>query len=67
MARAYLLYLFGVSLFSNRRSEVHLGWIPAMVNLSRVASLDFGGAALCTLYYFLGFVSRGVGTSLGRF
>ncbi|KAH7833073.1 hypothetical protein Vadar_002866 [Vaccinium darrowii] len=34
---------------------------------SRVASLDFGGVALCTLYFFLGSVSRGVGTSLGGF
>ena len=67
MARAYLLYLFGVSLFPNRRSEVHLGWLPALADLSRVASLDFGGAALCTLYCFLGSVSRGVGTSLGGF
>jgi hypothetical protein len=67
MARAYLLYLFGVSLFPNRRSEVHLGWLPALADLGRVASLDFGGAALCTLYCFLGAVSRGVGTSLGGF
>lgn len=67
MARAYLLYLFGASLFLNRRGSVHLGWLPALENLEIVGKYDWGGAGLATVYCFLGFVSRGVAKSLGDF
>ena len=64
MARAYLLYLFGVSLFPNRQGIVHLGWLPALANLETAHTLDFGGAAL---YCFLGSCSRGAGKTMGGY
>ncbi|KAH7858103.1 hypothetical protein Vadar_020029 [Vaccinium darrowii] len=67
MARAYLLYLFGASLFPNRQGVVHLGWLPALEDLETAGRFDWGGAGLCTVYCFLGCVCRGVGTSLGGY
>ncbi|KAH7849478.1 hypothetical protein Vadar_018461 [Vaccinium darrowii] len=67
MARAYLLYLFGASLFPNRQGMVHLGWLPALESLETAGRFDWGGAGLCTVYCFLGCVCRGVGTSLGGY
>jgi hypothetical protein len=67
MARAYLLYLFGASLFPNRRGVVYLGWLPALADLRRVQYYNWGGSALGTLYCFLGAASRGVGRSLGGY
>jgi hypothetical protein len=67
MARAYLLYLFGASLFPNRQGVVHLGWLPALESLETAGRFDWGGAGLCTVYCFLGCVCRGVGTSLGGY
>ncbi|KAH7864252.1 hypothetical protein Vadar_027471 [Vaccinium darrowii] len=67
MARAYLLYLFGASLFPNRQGMVHLGWLPALEDLETAGRFDWGGAGLCTVYCFLGCVCRGVGTSLGGY
>ncbi|KAI8571321.1 hypothetical protein RHMOL_Rhmol01G0110600 [Rhododendron molle] len=64
MARAYLLYLFGASLFPNRRSQVHLGYLAGLVDLEQAGRFDWGGAALCTLYCFLGAASRGVGDTI---
>ncbi|KAI8550394.1 hypothetical protein RHMOL_Rhmol06G0102800 [Rhododendron molle] len=67
MARAYLLYLFGASLFPNRRSRVHLNYLPGLVDLRQAGRYDWGGAALCTLYCFLGAASRGVGDTVGGY
>lgn len=67
MARAYLLYLFGSALFPGRKSHVHLGWLPALADLGTAGRFDWGGAALCTLYVFLGSVVRGGGTKLGGY
>ncbi|KAI8572039.1 hypothetical protein RHMOL_Rhmol01G0167700 [Rhododendron molle] len=60
MARAYLLYLFGASLFPLRRSRVHLSYLAGLVDLRQAGRLDWGGVALCTLYCFLGAASRGL-------
>ena len=58
MARAYLLYLFGASLFPNRRSNVHLSYLPALRDFRTASRFDWGGAALGTAYAFLGDSSR---------
>ncbi|KAI8568954.1 hypothetical protein RHMOL_Rhmol02G0240900 [Rhododendron molle] len=58
MARAYLLYLFGATLYSNRRSKVHLSYLPALRDLRTASRFDWGGAALGTAYVFLGDSSR---------
>ncbi|KAI8571124.1 hypothetical protein RHMOL_Rhmol01G0093900 [Rhododendron molle] len=67
MARAYLLYLFGASLFPLRRSRVHLSYLAGLVDLRQAGRFDWGGAALCTLYCFLGAASRGVGDTIGGY
>ncbi|XP_058225011.1 protein MAINTENANCE OF MERISTEMS-like [Rhododendron vialii] len=67
MARAYLLYLFGASLFPNRRSRVHLCYLAGVVDLGQAGRFDWGGAALCTLYCLLGAASRGVGDTVGGY
>ncbi|KAI8572038.1 hypothetical protein RHMOL_Rhmol01G0167700 [Rhododendron molle] len=67
MARAYLLYLFGASLFPLRRSRVHLSYLAGLVDLRQAGRLDWGGVALCTLYCFLGAASRGVGDTIGGY
>jgi hypothetical protein len=58
MARAYLLYLFGASLFPNRRSNVHLSYLPALRDFRTASRYDWGGAALGAAYAFLGNSSR---------
>ncbi|KAI8559363.1 hypothetical protein RHMOL_Rhmol04G0167400 [Rhododendron molle] len=58
MARACLLYLFGATLYPNRRSKVHLSYLPALRNLRTASCFDWGGAALGTAYAFLGDSSR---------
>ncbi|XP_058211643.1 protein MAIN-LIKE 2-like [Rhododendron vialii] len=67
MARAYLLYLFGASLFPNRRSRVHLCYLVGLVDLGQAGRFDWGGDALCTLYCLLGAASRGVGDTVGGY
>ncbi|XP_058185756.1 protein MAIN-LIKE 2-like [Rhododendron vialii] len=67
MARAYLLYLFGASLFPNRHSRVHLCYLAGLVDLGQAGRFDWGGAALCTLYCLLGAASRGVGDTVGGY
>ncbi|KAI8546934.1 hypothetical protein RHMOL_Rhmol07G0158200 [Rhododendron molle] len=58
MARAYLLYLFGASLYPNRPSRVHLSYLPTLRDLRTASRFDWGGAALGTAYAFLGNSSR---------
>ncbi|KAI8567918.1 hypothetical protein RHMOL_Rhmol02G0158400 [Rhododendron molle] len=58
MTRAYLLYLFGASLFPGRGSTVHLSYLPALRDLRTTSRFDWGGAALGTAYLFLGDSSR---------
>ncbi|KAI8542863.1 hypothetical protein RHMOL_Rhmol08G0173000 [Rhododendron molle] len=58
MARAYLLYLFGATLYPNRRNRVHLSYLPALRDLRTASCFDWGGAALGTAYAFLGDLSR---------
>ncbi|KAI8550575.1 hypothetical protein RHMOL_Rhmol06G0117800 [Rhododendron molle] len=54
MARAYLLYLFGTTLYPNRRNRVHLSYLPALRDLRTTSCFDWGGAALGMAYAFLG-------------
>ncbi|XP_058192087.1 protein MAINTENANCE OF MERISTEMS-like [Rhododendron vialii] len=67
MARAYLVYMFGASLFPNRRSWVHLCYLAGLADLGQAGRFDWGGAALCTLYCLLGAASRGVGDTVGGY
>lgn len=64
-ARCYLLYMFGATLFANRRHHVHLGYLAALRDFDRVARYDWGGWALASCYAFMGSVSRGVASSIG--
>jgi hypothetical protein len=67
LARCFLLYLLGASLFPNRRNRVHLSLLPALRDVGEVARFDWGGAALGTCYAFMGSLSRGAGVSLGGY
>ncbi|KAI8546925.1 hypothetical protein RHMOL_Rhmol07G0157300 [Rhododendron molle] len=67
MARCFLLYLLGASLFPNRRNRVHLSLLPASRDVGEIARFDWGGAALGTCYAFMGSLSRGAGVSLGGY
>lgn len=58
MARAYLLYLFGASLYPSRHNKVHLSYLPALRDLRTTLRFDWGGAALGRVYGFLGDASR---------
>lgn len=58
MVRAYLLYLFGASLYPNRRSRVHLSYLPALWDLSTTSRFDWGAASLGACYSFLGDITR---------
>ncbi|KAI8568934.1 hypothetical protein RHMOL_Rhmol02G0239400 [Rhododendron molle] len=58
MARAYLLYLFGVTLYLGRCSKVHLSYLPALRDLRTASRFDLRGAALGAAYGFLGDSSR---------
>ncbi|XP_058224951.1 protein MAINTENANCE OF MERISTEMS-like [Rhododendron vialii] len=65
MARAYLLYLFRATLYPNKRSTVHLSYLPALYDLSTASRFDWGGAALGTCYGFMGAFSRGKKATAG--
>ncbi|KAI8538356.1 hypothetical protein RHMOL_Rhmol09G0096500 [Rhododendron molle] len=58
MAREYLLYLFGATLFPNRGSTVYLSYLPALRDLRTASRFDWGGAGLGTAYLFFGDSSR---------
>ena len=60
MARMFILCLFATALFPNKRSHVHLSYLPALRDLRTAGRYDWGGAALCTCYVFMGLVSRGL-------
>ncbi|KAI8547556.1 hypothetical protein RHMOL_Rhmol07G0205400 [Rhododendron molle] len=58
MAQAYLLYMFGASLYPGQGSTVHLSYLPALRDLRAASRFDWGGAALGTAYQFFGDASR---------
>ncbi len=64
-ARCYLLYVFGATLFANRRCLVHLSMLPALRDLRTAGRFDWGGAILATCYVFLGSMSRAKGAIAG--
>ncbi|KAI8559656.1 hypothetical protein RHMOL_Rhmol04G0190200 [Rhododendron molle] len=57
----------GASLFPSRRSRVHLSYLGGLADLRQAGRFDWGGAALCTLYCFLGAASCGVGNTVGGY
>jgi hypothetical protein len=65
LARVYLLYLFGATLYPNKRSTVHLSYLPALLDLRSAARFDWGGAALGACYGFMGEFSRGAQSAAG--
>lgn len=67
VARAFLLYLFGVALFPNKDGTVNLHYLPAMRDLATVKDYDWGGAALATLYGHMGAISRAITRSTGGY
>ncbi|KAI8530358.1 hypothetical protein RHMOL_Rhmol11G0051600 [Rhododendron molle] len=54
MARAYLLHLFGTSLYPSRCSK----YLPALRDLKIASGVNWGGAALGATYGFLGDSSK---------
>ncbi|KAI8572277.1 hypothetical protein RHMOL_Rhmol01G0185700 [Rhododendron molle] len=54
MARAYLLYLFGATLYPNKHAMVHLSYLPALRDLCMASRYDWGGVALGACYGFMG-------------
>ncbi|XP_058189305.1 protein MAIN-LIKE 1-like [Rhododendron vialii] len=67
MARCFLLYMLGASLFPNRRNRVRISLLPALRDVGEIARFDWGGAALGTCYAFMGSLSRWAGVSLGGY
>jgi hypothetical protein len=63
-ARCYLLYLFGASLYPNRRNRVHLSYLGGLRDFTVAARYNWGGAALGSCYAFMNAVSRRKGTSI---
>ena len=58
LARVFLLYLLGVSLFATKDNRISLRFLPALRDLYRVHTYDWGGAALATIYGHMGHISR---------
>ncbi|XP_058223034.1 protein MAINTENANCE OF MERISTEMS-like [Rhododendron vialii] len=67
MARCFLVYVLGVSLFPNRRNRVHLSFLQALRNIEEIAHFDWGGTALGACYAFMGSLSQEAGKSLGGY
>ncbi|XP_028072350.1 protein MAINTENANCE OF MERISTEMS-like [Camellia sinensis] len=57
-ARAFLLFLFDTTLFSNRWNTVGLYFLGALVVLQQVHFYDWGAAGLTTLYGYMSSTSR---------
>ena len=67
LARAFILCLLGSCLLSNVDNTIHLGFLRALEDLDQTARYDWGGAALATLYGFIGGVAHGMITRTGGF
>ena len=60
LARAFILCLLGSCPLSNVDNTVHMGFLRALEDLDQTAHYDWGGAALATLYGFIGGVAHGM-------
>lgn len=67
LARAFLLYLFGATLFPSKDSRVHLHYLAAMRDFATVKDYNWGGAALATLYGHMGIASRSSNPGVGGY
>ncbi|XP_058217462.1 protein MAINTENANCE OF MERISTEMS-like [Rhododendron vialii] len=65
MARAYLLYLFGATLYLNKRATMHLSYLPALRNLHTASRYNWGGTTFGVCYGFMGEFSRGKKATTG--
>lgn len=50
VTRAFLLYLFGSTFFSNQRSTIRLGYLASLTMLDQLDKIDWGTAILGSLY-----------------
>ena len=64
-ARCFLLILLGTTLFCETGHEVSIALLGPLRDLDRVATFDWGFAALSYLYYRLDIVCRGAVTMCG--
>ena len=64
-ARCFLLILLGTTLFCETGHEVSIALLSPLHDLGRVATFDWGSAALAYLYYRLDTVYRGAVTMCG--
>ena len=63
--RCFLLILLGTTLFCETDHEVNIMLLSPLHDLDRVATFDWGSAALAYLYYRLDTICRGVITMCG--
>ncbi|KAI7988776.1 Protein MAINTENANCE OF MERISTEMS, partial [Camellia lanceoleosa] len=66
-ARGFFMFLFGITLFTDRGNTVGLYLLSVLVDLSQVGRYDWGGVGLATLYCYMSATSRGQGDSLGGY
>ena len=59
VARAFLVYLLGSTLFPNLASSIDLMYLPLLRDLDLVSSYDWGFAALSYLYQGMDALVRG--------
>ena len=67
LARAFILYMLGTSLFSSIDNTVSLGLLAALVDFESISRYDWGGAGLATVYGYMGGIAHGLITRTGGF
>ena len=63
--RAFILYLFGCTMFGTLDCKVNLNSLPALEDVDRIGEYDWGGAAYAALCTHMNSVSRGKAHRLG--
>jgi hypothetical protein len=63
MARAFLLYLIGMTLDCNTSQTIPVRWLHLLVDFQQTAQYNWGGVALANLYAGFNAISRGATTS----
>ena len=59
VARAFLVYLLGSTLFPDTASSIDLMYLPPLQDLDFISSYDWGSAALSYLYHRMDALVRG--------
>ena len=59
VARAFLVYLLGSTLFPDTASSINLMYLPPLRDLDLISSFDWGSVALSYLYHGMDALVRG--------